>query len=81
MLCYILFALRRENMPRTYKKIKYEDRLRIQKMCSEGLKPKEIADAIGVHRVTLYSELARGGAPNGDTKSYQADVAQKAIFA
>ena len=31
-------------MPRTYKKIKYEDRLRIQKMCSEGLKPKEIAE-------------------------------------
>ncbi len=68
-------------MPRTYKKIKYEDRLKIQQMCSEGMKPKDIANAIGVHRVTLYSELARGGAPKGDTKSYRADVAQKAIFA
>ncbi|MBR6328364.1 MAG: helix-turn-helix domain-containing protein [Lachnospiraceae bacterium] len=68
-------------MPRAYKKIKYEDRLKIQQMCSEGAKPSEIAKKIGIHRATIYKELARGGAPEGHTSDYKADTAQRAIFA
>lgn len=68
-------------MARRYKKLSYTDRLRIQEMCAEGVKPKDIAEKIGVHRATLYTELSRGGAAGGNIRAYRADVAQKAIFA
>ena len=34
---------------------------------------KEIAQAVGVHRATIYNELKRGGEP------YRAEIAQKAL--
>ena len=38
-----------------------------------GAKVTEIAQAVGVHRATIYNELKRGGEP------YRAEIAQKAL--
>ena len=56
-----------------YKKLRYEDRQRIEKLYSEGKTVDEMALMIGVHSSTMYRELERGGEP------YRADVAQKQI--
>lgn len=66
-------------MARKYKRLNYEDRKRIEKMCRDGMKAKEIAEAIHVHRATIYHELQRGGAEEGNRMQYSADVAQRAI--
>ncbi len=65
-------------MARNYKKIDYQDRLLIEKMCKKGEKPSNIAKIIGVHRTTIYLELERGGAQNAQWRTYRAKTAQMA---
>lgn len=55
------------------KRLKYEDRKKIERMTAQNEKVVVIANAIGVHRATIYNELKRGGTP------YRADVAQRTI--
>ncbi len=55
------------------KRLKYEDRKKIEEMKNNGAKVVVIADTIGVHRATIYNELKRGGVP------YKAEVAQRTI--
>lgn len=66
-------------MARKYKRLNYEDRKAIEAMCKQGKCAEEIAEAMDVHRATIYHELKRGGAKNGNRKQYSADMAQKAI--
>ena len=68
-------------MARKYKRLSYEDRKRIEAMCKAGSNAETIADAVGVHRGTLYRELQRGGAENGKRQQYSAELAQRAIIA
>lgn len=56
-----------------YKRLKYEDRLRIEELYAQGKTVDEIALIIGVHSATMYRELERGGKP------YRAEVAQKSM--
>lgn len=56
---------------KTYKRITYEDRRRIEEMASRGMDKTSIAAAIGVHFQTISRELKRGGNP------YKAEKAQK----
>ena len=65
-------------MARKYKRLNYEDRKAIEAMCKQGKRAEEIAEAMDVHRATIYHELKRGGAENGNRKQYSADMAQKA---
>lgn len=67
-------------MARTFKRLKYEDRKKIEIMCREGKNVSELAQEMGVHRATIYHELNRGGAGNGKRMLYSAEVAQRAIF-
>lgn len=55
------------------KRLNYADRQRIESMKKNGAKVTEIAQAVGVHRATIYNELKRGGEP------YRAEIAQKAL--
>lgn len=73
--------MRKENgsVARKYKRLSYEDRKEIEAMCKAGKKADEIAEAMGVHRATVYHELARGGAEKGKRQQYSADMAQRAI--
>nr|WP_325300249.1 helix-turn-helix domain-containing protein [uncultured Dysosmobacter sp.] len=66
-------------MARTYNRLTYENRKTIEKMCKAGKKVTEIANAVGVHRATIYNELIRGGATSEDLQQYSADTAQKAV--
>lgn len=53
-------------MARKYKRLNYEDRKAIEAMCKQGKRAEEIAEAMDVHRATIYHELKRGGAENGN---------------
>lgn len=55
------------------KRLNYADRQRIERMKKSGAKVTEIAQAVGVHRATIYNELKRGGEP------YRAEIAQRAL--
>lgn len=55
------------------KRLNYADRQRIESMKKSGAKVKEIAQAVGVHRATIYNELKRGGEP------YRAEIAQRTL--
>ena len=55
------------------KRLNYADRQRIESMKKSAAKVTEIAQAVGVHRATIYNELKRGGEP------YRAEIAQKAL--
>ena len=68
-------------MARTYKKMSYKDRQRLEEMIKAGEKAKDMAAEMGIHRATLYRELERGGASGRDHTGYSADRAQKALFA
>lgn len=68
-------------MARTYKKLNYKDRQRLEEMVKVGEKVTAMAAEMGVHRATLYRELERGGASGRDHTGYSADRAQKALFA
>lgn len=64
---------REKNVKKGNKRIVYQDRRKIEEMEKTGAKVTEIAEAIGVHRATIYNELRRGGTP------YSADVAQRTV--
>lgn len=66
-------------MARKYKRLSYADRKTIEAMCKSGKRAVEIAEAMGVHRATIYTELERGGAGHGRRQQYSADAAQRAI--
>ena len=53
------------------KRLNYADRQRIESMKKSGAKVTEIAQAVGVHRATIYNELKRGGEP------YRAEIADR----
>lgn len=55
------------------RRLNYEDRKKIEKLTEQGTRVIVIADAIGVHRATIYNELKRGGTP------YRAEVAQRTV--
>jgi len=55
------------------KRLNFTDRQKIESMMKSGAKVVEIAQAVGVHRATIYNELKRGGEP------YQAEAAQRAL--
>lgn len=65
----------------SYKRLQYEDRKRIEDMCQRGMSVGEMAIEVGVHRATIYNELARGGVGryDRDRKVYSADVAQRSL--
>lgn len=43
-----------------YRTLKWEDRLKMEALYNAGLSPKEIAEQLGFHFVTIYRELKRG---------------------
>ena len=47
---------------RKYKRLRYEDRQVIEKMSRAGSRVIDIANALGVHRDTIYKEYTRCGA-------------------
>lgn len=55
------------------KRLRYEDRQKIERMTAQNERVIVIADAIGVTRQTIYKELKRGGTP------YRADTAQRTV--
>lgn len=61
---------------RKYKRLRYEDRQVIEKMSREGSRVIDIANALGVHRDTIYKEYTRCGA-TPDT--YSAEKAQETL--
>ncbi len=63
-------------MARKYKRLRYEDRQVIEKMSREGSRVIDIANALGVHRDTIYKEYTRCGA-TADT--YSAEKAQETL--
>lgn len=65
---------------RKRKKIQYDDRKVIQQMCKAGISTAEIAQAIGVHRSSLYREYKRCGLNYNSRFLYNADVAQRHVF-
>jgi len=56
-----------------YKRLKFEDRQKIEQLAAAGKTVDEMALIIGVHSATMYRELERGGDP------YRAEVAQRNI--
>ena len=54
-------------------RLKYADRIEIQRLIEEGCTKTEIAEKIGVHFSTIYREIIRGGTP------YSADEAQRRL--
>lgn len=63
-------------MARKYRKLCYEDRQTIERMLKEESSVELIADSLGVHRDTIYKEIARSGATK---ETYTAEVAQKML--
>lgn len=62
-------------MARKYKRIRYDDRLVIEKMAKQGKSVIEIAKALGVTRHGIYDEFERCGGRD----SYSALDAQKSL--
>lgn len=60
-------------MRKAVKRLTFADRQQIETMTKAGAKVVKIAEAVGVHRATIYKELERGGTP------YRAEVAQKTL--
>lgn len=64
-------AIQRRRKP--YKRLKFEDRKKIEQLAAAGKTVDEMALIIGVHSTTMYRELEKGGNP------YRAEIAQKNI--
>jgi IS30 family transposase len=62
-----------KSMKKGGKRLNFQDRQRIESMMQAGERVVAIAEAVGVHRATIYQELKRGGTP------YRADVAQRTL--
>ena len=58
------------------KRLRYEDRVIIERMSKAGKKVADIANEIGVHRDTIYKEFTRCGATK---ETYSAEKAQREI--
>ena len=58
---------------RTYKRLDFSDRQKIERMMGQGKRVIDIADEVGVHRATIYNELKRCSG------KYTAEEAQKTI--
>ncbi len=63
-------------MPRKYKHLRYEDRRKLEEMFKAGASVALAAGKLGVHRDTVYKELARCGA---DPHTYKAAEAQETL--
>ena len=63
-------------MARNYRRLRYEDRQRIEKNFKENKSIAETAELIGVHRDTIYKELHRSGLTR---ETYRAAVAQQTL--
>lgn len=61
---------------RKYKRLHFEDRQTIEEMQAAGRSVKEIAEALGTHRDTIYREFKRCGAELG---TYTAVAGQQAL--
>lgn len=61
---------------RKYRRLTYQDRKTIERMLDERCGIPEIAEALGVHRSTIYCEFARCGTGK---KDYKAEIGQKAL--
>lgn len=61
-------------MARKYKRLRYEDRRTIERMLKAGDKIEAIAAALGVHRDTIYKEIARCGADRNTYTAYDAQA-------
>ena len=61
---------------RTYKRLHYEDRQTIEAMSKQGSSVKDIAEALGTHRDTIYRECKRCGAT---LETYTAAAGQQAL--
>lgn len=78
LLAHFLFAQKEViGVPRKYRRLLYQDRKDIERLCKRGKKVAEIADELGVHKATIYHELTRGGASKGNYSLYNAEKAQK----
>ncbi len=65
-----------------YKYLTFEDRKKIEKLYSEGLRPVVIASRLGVCFATIYRELKRGYTGSNDNNlrpGYSAEVAERAL--
>lgn len=78
LLAHFLFTQKEViGVPRKYKRLLYQDRKNIERLCKQEKKVAEIADELGVHKATIYHELTRGGAGKGNYNLYNAEEAQK----
>lgn len=66
----------RIKMARKYKRLRYDDRLAIERALAQGMSIEEVAKKLDVHRDTIYKELKRG---NFTKTTYNAKVAQQLI--
>ena len=48
---------------KSFKRLSFEDRQRIEKMLSAGERITKIANEVGFSRNTIYEEIKRGGQP------------------
>ena len=62
---------------RKYKRLHYEDRQTIEAMSKQGSSVKDIAEALGTHRDTIYREFKRCGAT---LETYTAAAGQQALY-
>ena len=69
-------------MERTFKHLTKADRIRIEALIKAGVKIKEIADMLHVHRSTIYREMKRGEYTHRNSDyteelRYSSDLGQK----
>ena len=65
-----------------YKYLTLADRIKLERLYSNGDRPQDIADAIGVHVATVYKELKRGDTGELDRnmrQGYSAELAQRRL--
>lgn len=63
---------------RKYKRLHYEDRQTIEAMSKQGSSVKDIAEALGTHRDTIYREFKRCGATKRGNNNAFGDREQQA---
>lgn len=69
-------------MARRFRHLTKADRLKIETLSNAGHKPSEIAELLGVHRSTIYREMAKGSYVHLNThwieeKRYSADLGEE----
>ena len=65
----------------SYKRLRYDDRKKLEVMCKKNFSVEEMASELGVHRATIYNELYRGGVGKCEKNwnVYNADIAQQSL--